>query len=139
MKHYEQAVARYFALLAEILELEIIEYEIVKKLFQKLLKTVESSVEAPGSSPHELLRAIDSLRLIQKQTVRQQSAAIEGMLQPIIKKLMESSKDDPELKKLDAKIRPLLERMDKQRETFRSAKETFSKILQNLKRSDEAN
>lgn len=132
MKNYEQAIVRYFALLAEMSELETLEYEIIKKLFQTLLRNI-------AGSPPDFISVLDQMRAVQKKTMRQQSAAIEGMIRPIIGKLMESSPDDPELKKLDAKIRPLLERMDRQRETFRSAKETFDRILHNLKRSDEAN
>lgn len=132
MKNYDQAIIRYFALQDEISELGALEYEIIKKLFQTLLKNLEGS-------PPEFIGVLDQTRAVQKKTMRQQSAAIEGMIRSIIEKLMKSSPDDPELKKLDAKILPLLERMDQQRETFRSAKETFEKILNNLKKSDEAN
>lgn len=138
MKNYDQIISRYFALMAEISELENLEYELVKTLLLKIVKHLEEGARQSSSS-HDLLRMFDNVRSIQKNAAREQSAAVEGMVQVFVKKAVESSKDDQELKKLDIKITELLTRMDLQRETFRKAKDLFRQILQDLKKSDEAN
>lgn len=138
MEEYDQVFTRYFALMAEMSELENLEYEIVKMLFLKIVKRLEEGA-GQKSSAHDLLRMFDRTRSIQKKAVREQSTAIESMVRVFAQKTAGSSKNDPELKKLSARIPELLARMDQQRETFSKAKDLFQKILQDLKKSDEAN
>lgn len=139
MKKYDQIIARYFAIIIELFDLETAEYEILKKLFLNSLHMLEQLIDTKYENPQELIKQFDLMRAEQKKIALRHSAAIKEMLAPAIKKFMETSGADPSLRGLTKRIANLIGPMDEQRETFRQTKIRLNKILRDLQKTEELN
>lgn len=139
MKPYEQIIARYFAIIIELSDLETAEYEIIKKLFLNSLHMLEQLIDTKYENSKELVKQFDLKRAGQKKIALRHSAAIKEMLAPAIKKFMETSGADPNLRGLNTRLINLIGQMDEQRETFRQTKLRLNKILRDLQKTEELN
>lgn len=139
MKKYDQVIARYFAMIIEMSDLETAEYEIIKKLLLNSLYMLEKLMGVKYETPKELIKQFDLMRIQQKKITLRHSAAIAEMLAPAIKKFMKTSGADPNLRGLNNRLINLIGQMDEQRETLRQSKIKLNKILRDLQKTEELN